>query len=315
LAPWEVASVVRQIAAALSAAHTCNIIHRDLKPENILIVPGAGEGEDVIKVIDFGVSKVERTPRVQSGVGLIGTPHYMAPEQALGPRGHVDSRTDQFALAVITYEMLMREAPFGGDDPLNILYRIVHEETPPVVLKDGAQQPWTPQAVEATLRRALAKDPTVRFPTVGEFAAALTDAIAADFGGPPAPLCLFQRTESEARPGKPRSMHLTPEPAPASASTSSGLSHHKPTGYPTRSFPRQPRRRRGPALLFATAAAAAALFYFRADVERALPPSARAQLGAVVGHIAPTIRMLPSLSWGVRAPTAPTAATTSAEAR
>ena len=290
LAPWEVASIVRQIAAALSAAHTRNIVHRDLKPENILVVPGSGEGEDVIKVIDFGVSKVERAPRVLSGTGLIGTPHYMAPEQAKGERGHVDARTDQFALAVMTYEMLTRQTPFGDDDPLRILYRIVHEETPPVVLKEGLEEGWTPQAVEATLRRAMAKDPEARFASVEEFARALGEAITEDFGGaPPAPLCLFQR-ELEPRPVGAARLSADPGPTPPPRSTH----------LPTRAFQRKVRPSRAPALLVAAAAAAAGLFYFRGEVERALPPTARAQLGVVMGQIAPTVRLLPSLSWDVR---------------
>jgi serine/threonine-protein kinase len=223
----------------------------------------------------------------------------MAPEQAHGHRGHVDARTDQFALAVMTYEMLMREPPFGGDDPLTILYRVVHEETPPVVLKDSTEQGWTPQAVQATLRKALAKDPDDRFATVGEFARSFSDAVAADFGGPPAPLCLFQRPDSNVTArsvGEPR---LTPEPAQASGPPSRSVT--------SPALPGRSRRRKAPAVMFAAAAAAAGLFYFRAEVQRALPASARAQLGAVIGQIAPTMRRLPSLSWvgGEALPAAP----------
>jgi len=303
LAPWEVASIVKQIAAALSAAHTRSIVHRDLKPENILVVPGEGEGEDVIKVIDFGVSKVERSPRVVSDVGLIGTPHYMAPEQAKGHRGHVDARTDQFALAVMTYEMLTRETPFGADDPLRILYRIVHEETPPMILKEGLQEGWTPAAVEATLRRAMAKDPAARYASVDEFARALADAVAADFGGPPAPLCLFQRAELEPRPVGEVRLTADPGPTPpphrttgateATGATGSTRARHHRRGH--RHAPAA-RRRRAPALFLAAAVAAAGLFYFRADVGRALPATARAQLGAVMTQIGLTVRLLPSFA-------------------
>ena len=296
LAPWEVASIVKQIAAALSAAHTRNIVHRDLKPENILVVPGAGEGEDIIKVIDFGVSKVERAPRVVSDTGLIGTPHYMAPEQAKGQRGQVDARTDQFALAVMTYEMLTRETPFGADDPLRILYRIVHEETPPMILKEGLQEGWTPAAVEATLRRAMAKDPAARYPSIDEFARALSDAVAADFGGPPAPLCLFQRPELEPRPvGETR---LTADPGPTPPPVGSRSSVHNRQAGRQRNRPqrRGAIRRRGTAVFLAAAAAAAALVYFRVEVGQALPPTARAHLGAIMAQLGPTIRLLPSFA-------------------
>jgi serine/threonine protein kinase len=179
LRPWEVAAIVRQIASALGAAHTNNVIHRDLKPENVIVVPGHGHG-DVVKLIDFGVSKIWRSARIKSNTGIIGTPHYMSPEQAHGSKVEVDGRTDQFALAIMTYEMLAQETPFAGDDALAVLYRIVNDETPPL----GSKVDWSPRNVDATLRRALSKDPADRYASVQDFSAAFDEALRADIGTP-----------------------------------------------------------------------------------------------------------------------------------
>lgn len=189
LRPWEVAAIVRQIACALSTAHACKIVHRDLKPENVLIVPIIGR-DDIVKVIDFGASKLSRSSRTCTGTDLVGTPNYMSPEQAQGHRAQVDARTDQFALAVMTYEMLAQERPFADADPLAVLYRVVHEAAPPLANK----LPWKPVAVERVLCRGMEKDPAARYATVREFSEAFDQALHADIGGVPEALRLFAKS-------------------------------------------------------------------------------------------------------------------------
>jgi eukaryotic-like serine/threonine-protein kinase len=213
LRPWEVAAIVRQVADGLNMAHACNIVHRDLKPENVLIVPLVGR-EDVVKLIDFGVSKLGSSPRSYTGKDLIGTPNYMSPEQASGDRQQVNARTDQFALAVMTYEMLAGEPPFADSDPLAVLYQIVNEPAPPLAKKVD----WKPTAVERVLRRGMEKDPRARFATVREFSGALHQALHADVGGPREALRLFANGVG-ARPARPR----PEEPRTASPPVVSGI--------------------------------------------------------------------------------------------
>jgi eukaryotic-like serine/threonine-protein kinase len=186
LQPWEAAGVVRQVASALSAAHACGIVHRDLKPENVFVVPVSGQ-DDLIKLIDFGASKVGSSSRITGERSLIGTPNYMSPEQINGRSHEVDARTDQFALAILTYEMLAGEAPFVGDDPLRLLYRIVNHDPPPL----AGKVTWVPKAVELVLRRALEKDPDDRYPTVTDFSRALELALQKDIGAKVDPLRLL----------------------------------------------------------------------------------------------------------------------------
>ena len=199
--PWQVAAVVRQVAAGLSAAHACDIVHRDLKPENVMIVRVAGAVESV-KLIDFGVSKALWSSGMGTAGQLIGTPDYMAPEQAQGGGLGVDARADQFALAAMTYEMLTGESPFSGHDTMTVIYRIVHDDVAPL----GGAWRGGSNAVEVVLRRALAKDPRARFPGVLEFSGALDQALLQDVGGGPQPIDLLSRlrtlprTDTSVRP-------------------------------------------------------------------------------------------------------------------
>jgi eukaryotic-like serine/threonine-protein kinase len=165
----EAVRIAHQVSSGLGAAHAANIVHRDLKPANIFLTPIAGEGA-LVKLLDFGISK-----RAGAGKGLtgeydiLGTPDYMAPEQALGKTAQVDHRGDQYALAVITYEMLAGRTPFAGDDVMDVLRQVISTEPPPI----EQLAPHVPTDAGDVLRRALSKDPEQRFPSIGEFAAAL----------------------------------------------------------------------------------------------------------------------------------------------
>ena len=167
-----VANIVKQIASALTATHARGIVHRDLKPANIFLLEVEGE-TDFVKVVDFGISKVRAASlRITEESAVIGTPNYMSPEQALGQL-EIDHKTDQWSLACIAYEMLAGRGPFIGESVHSLLYQVVHEEPPPL----GRLVPGLPEEVETTIRRAMAKRPADRFPTVVAFSRAFTAAI------------------------------------------------------------------------------------------------------------------------------------------
>ena len=170
--PLERALVITsQIAAGLRAAHRREIVHRDLKPENIFLCQQEQEDAVLVKILDFGISKIHTSQSLQTREGvLMGTPHYMAPEQATG--GAVDARTDQFALAAMAFEMVTGRGPFFAEQPLQVLYQVVHAEAP----KASERRAGLPPAFDAVLQRGLAKERSTRFENVTELAKALWEA-------------------------------------------------------------------------------------------------------------------------------------------
>ena len=162
-----IVSCVKQIASGLMAAHEHDVVHRDLKPQNIFVLKVAGSDQDLVKIVDFGISKISAvTATITSASTVIGTAQYMSPEQALGRIEQIDARTDQFSLALIVYEMLTGETAFRGESVSSVVYQIVHEEPRPLVDPNGP----IPAAVASVLKRALEKDKQRRFPTVKAFA-------------------------------------------------------------------------------------------------------------------------------------------------
>jgi len=161
----ETVRLVTLLANALDYAHAQGVIHRDLKPENILLPAGQPVIADfgiALAVAQAGGSRVTET-----GLSL-GTPHYMSPEQAAGERD-LDARSDQYALAAVTYEMLSGEPPHTGPTAQVIIARLMTEK--PRSLR--ATRPGVPVAMDLAVGRALAKPPADRFPTCGAFARAL----------------------------------------------------------------------------------------------------------------------------------------------
>jgi tRNA A-37 threonylcarbamoyl transferase component Bud32 len=155
--------ILREAALALGHAHGRHIVHRDVKPANIML-----DGDGRVVLTDFGISKALQGTTQLTGSGtIIGTPHYMAPEQAKGRE--VDGRTDQYALAIVGHRALTGKLPFEGDAH-SILYQQVFEP-PPSVLD---RRPDTPPDLRLALDRALAKDSRARFPTMEEFAASVS---------------------------------------------------------------------------------------------------------------------------------------------
>ena len=161
----EAVRISTEVAAALDYAHRHGVIHRDIKPENILLHDGQA------LVADFGialaVSQAGGTRMTETGMSL-GTPHYMSPEQAMGER-EVTARSDVYALACVTYEMLTGEPPFTGATAQAIVARVLTEQPRPVT----TQRHTVPEHVEAAVLTALEKLPADRFATAVEFAQAL----------------------------------------------------------------------------------------------------------------------------------------------
>ncbi|MGE5646747.1 MAG: protein kinase domain-containing protein [Acidobacteriota bacterium] len=164
--PGTVLNVMHQTAAALDYAHKKGIVHRDIKPANIMI-----DEAGAVKITDFGVAKIAASKQLTQAGTVLGTPNYMSPEQVQGKE--VDGRADQFALAVVAYEMLTGEKPFASEQLATVLYKIVTEEpVPPQRIN-----PTLGFAVAMVLGRALAKDPAKRYPSCVEFVNALEAAL------------------------------------------------------------------------------------------------------------------------------------------
>ena len=165
--------IARQIGSALHAAHKADVVHRDLKPGNIFLMPTEVGGElvDQVKVLDFGISKIRGSQTVQTqDAVLLGTPQYMAPEQALGRNTEIDARTDVFALGAIVYEMLSGRPAFTGNTLAEVVFKVVYAEPTPL----GELCSDAPKNVLDAVAQALAKDPAQRFSDVAAFINALT---------------------------------------------------------------------------------------------------------------------------------------------
>ena len=171
ISPERMFSILGQTAVALDFAHGKNIVHRDIKPANIMI---AGDG--TAKITDFGIAKINAPEQLTRTGSIVGTPHYMSPEQVQGQP--VDGRADQFSLAVIAFEMLTGEKPYTGEHLTTVVYKIVAEEPAP----PRRLNPSLGSGIEGVLRKGLAKKPEGRYRNCQEFASALEKACAATKG-------------------------------------------------------------------------------------------------------------------------------------
>ncbi|GMU02024.1 hypothetical protein KH5H1_61440 [Corallococcus caeni] len=312
----EVLSIARQMGAALQAAHRAGVVHRDLKPGNVFLVPteaGGVVGERV-KLLDFGISKLvdSRTVQTLDSV-LMGTPQYMAPEQAMGQNSNVDARTDLFAFGCIVYEMLAGRPPYSGDNIAELIYQIVHLEPPPLL----SLAPGTPPHVVAAITRAMAKKPEDRYPDVGSFILELTGS----------PLqTLAEAKHERTRPSAPTS------PPPASRPPDQeehiptvGMRPHagheaSPTGPQTASLPAQPLSRPRPkwpvavAVGLAVIIAFAVAFFWKGaatpppTLVAANPPAPTAPVAAApVAAVTPPVEQKPPVVEPAAQPPQPTA--------
>ncbi len=179
-------SITRQVGSALAAAHRANIVHRDLKPQNIFLVRTEVDGHaiEVAKVLDFGISKIRGSETVKTqDNSLLGTPQYMAPEQATGQHKLVDARTDVFALGAIVYEMLTGHPAFNGASIPEVVFKVVYEQ--PLAL--ATEAPSTPASVVGAVEQAMSKTAADRFPTMDTFVEALTGQALSQFKVPTVP--------------------------------------------------------------------------------------------------------------------------------
>ena len=163
--------ITRQIAEALTAAHSLGIVHRDLKPDNIMIARKGGDA-DFVKVLDFGIAKsvADDTDNVTKTGFVLGTPVYMSPEQLTGER--LDARSDVYSLAIIVYEMLSGHLPFEGDNAQAIMIKRVTSD--PIKLRRAS--PTVSNSVEEVVMAGLERDRDSRIQTAEAFASLLNDA-------------------------------------------------------------------------------------------------------------------------------------------
>ncbi len=164
----QVIIIATQIISALAQAHAAGIIHRDLKPGNIML-----RDDGYVKVIDFGLAKLTETPAHEGSRAtltrhgaLLGTVHYMSPEQALGQE--VDARSDLWSLGVILYEMLAHRRPFEGDTDSHVIVAILDAPLPPQI-----GLPQTSPELQSIIQRALQKDPDERYQSAKEMGSEL----------------------------------------------------------------------------------------------------------------------------------------------
>ncbi len=221
LAPARSVEIAEQLCRALEHAHRAHIVHRDIKPANVLL-----SRRGAVKVGDLGIARVADGTTEGGTATIVGTPRYMAPEQANGQP--VTPATDVYSAGIVLYEMLAGRPPFDGESAVEIAMRHVQEPVPPL-------PPGTPWALEAIVERALAKEPADRY----QSAAAMADAL-----------------------GRARTRGATPSPSPATRKNPpapGGSTRVAPRYTPRHNVNPAARRRRFGALGLAVALFAAML--------------------------------------------------------
>jgi serine/threonine protein kinase len=215
--PLDAVRVATHVADGLGEAHRKGIVHRDVKPDNIIV------STRYVKVLDFGIAK-QLGPAADANLTqnnmVVGTPHYMSPEQAMGRT--VDSRTDIFSLGVVLYEMLSGKKPFTGNAVTETLLKIVMHE--PVDIAKAAAG-ITP-ALADVVRRCMMKQPDQRFPDCDELRTALVKSLKED---PSAARQSRIPTIAVRAPQRPEQRRVEPEPPPRPAVSS----HPAPTPPPS----------------------------------------------------------------------------------
>jgi eukaryotic-like serine/threonine-protein kinase len=224
----EAVDYVLQALEALAQAHVLGIVHRDLKPANLFLAQRR-DGSRVVKVLDFGISKVIApetggAPNVlTASTSVLGSPLYMAPEQVRRSKS-VDARADVWAVGVILFELLAGQPPFDAENVADVFVAILHQAPRPLHLL----RPDLPDGIEAVVMRCLAKDASQRFGNVSELAAALSP-----FGPPHAQMSVDRIVRTVA--GAPRIQTLLAPEHPVYAArhvTTSGATHAPPSPDP-----------------------------------------------------------------------------------
>jgi len=210
----EVAEIMRQLCAAVKAAHDVGIVHRDLKPENVMYDPTSRH----VMLLDFGIAAdTDASPdqRLTRAGFFVGTLMYVAPEALSGEL--VGPAADQYSLATIAYFLLSGALPYIGKTPRELFSQLLTQ--PPTPLSRAKPGLQFSVAVESVVMKALAKAPTDRYPGVSEFAAALSEAVAA--GGPMA--VAAAAAPAAPPPSVPSAPKSTPAPQAADDDKSGGL--------------------------------------------------------------------------------------------
>lgn len=154
--------IAKQVCRALGAAHRAGIVHRDLKPENVFLVERDGT-EDFVKILDFGIAKVGNLPsRITRAGEVLGTPHYMSPEQCEGD--NVDHRTDIYAMGVLLYEMVTGQVPHDAETMMGILTKQLYDDPIPPTTR----VPHVSAELENVIMRCLEKKPSKRYQAMHE---------------------------------------------------------------------------------------------------------------------------------------------------
>ena len=206
LRPYRAIDVCRQIASALDAAHGMALIHRDVKPGNVLI-----EGRRAY-LTDFGLTKRsgdDKTNLTQAGE-LVGTIHYIAPEQIEG--GHVDARTDVYSLACLLFHCLVGDIPFSRDTDVAVIYAHLSEPPP----KPSELRPELPLGLDAVIAKALDKSPDRRFASCSDLMSAAR--VVLDAAGPLRDTLLGPRRADRRRRARRRHRGRAARCRPATAS-------------------------------------------------------------------------------------------------
>jgi serine/threonine-protein kinase len=211
----EVTDILYQAALALQAAHDADVVHRDVKPANIVV-----DANGYAKLTDIGIARaLNEAPLTQTGE-VLGTPHYLAPEQAKGEQA--GPLSDVYALAVVGYEMITGRRPFSGETMVTTALAHISQPAPP--LSDDVQEP-----LRTTVMAALAKDPTLRPASAAAFAEALRlppgevpEHLVAGAAAAVAPFIVGVPTDLGPEGTLPTSVMLTPEPLGADITTAEG---------------------------------------------------------------------------------------------
>ena len=169
LYPQRALEITAQICTALDQAHRAGIVHRDVKPGNVMLTP-AGE----VKVMDFGIARAltSTAATMTQTAAVIGTAHYLSPEQARGE--HVDARSDVYSAGCMLYELLTGGPPFAGDTAVAVAYQHVREDPVP----PSRLEPDVPASVDAIVLKAMAKNPANRYQTAADMRADVERALA-----------------------------------------------------------------------------------------------------------------------------------------
>jgi serine/threonine protein kinase len=164
----EIVRIMPPIAAALDYAHVHGVLHRDIKPSNIIL-----DQQGTPYLTDFGLARMAQSGESTLSTDmLLGTPHYISPEQAMGRRD-LDSRTDLYSLGVVLYELVVGRVPFSADTPFAIIHDHIYRPLP----APSSINPEVPPEVEAVLVKMLAKNPADRYGTAAEMVQAFTSAV------------------------------------------------------------------------------------------------------------------------------------------